>query len=325
MSREHKELKEGKRGENKRRENKRSENKRSENKEENDENWIFENYKDEKEFKQYINSLSYPELINLNNKYFSIPYEEQGLTDTLFRREIISLWVIGKKEFDENNKKEDLNRIFNTFNDKKEFEDYLNKLNDKEVLTFIKKYTNKNISQNIDKNMLRKEIIDWWLENKNKSPEDRKLFEYNEKREIYSIYDDLSLEEKNKLLTEAKKYSKKENTGKIYSTLIGNLSPEERKIIDKLKETDKYNRENKIILRKLLGKLTDKQLKEITELEDEYSREPLDFDDKDSIIEFIIDNIKLEDYMGKYLSKRKVDYNNLKYLYGQFLVNMEKY
>jgi len=157
MSREHKELKEGKRGENKRRENKRSENKRSENKEENDENWIFENYKDEKEFKQYINSLSYPELINLNNKYFSIPYEEQGLTDTLFRREIISLWVIGKKEFDENNKKEDLNRIFNTFNDKKEFEDYLNKLNDKEVLTFIKKYTNKNISQNIDKNMLRKD------------------------------------------------------------------------------------------------------------------------------------------------------------------------
>src|SRR5271156_4317043 len=135
MSKEHKKFKAGKRGEKKRRENKRSENKRSENKEENDENWIFENYKDEKEFKQYINSLSYPELINLNNKYFSIPYEEQGLTDTLFRREIISLWVIDKKEFDE----------------------YLNKLNDKEVLTFIKKYTNKNISQNIDKNMLRKD------------------------------------------------------------------------------------------------------------------------------------------------------------------------
>ena len=135
----------------------------------------------------------------------------------------------------------------------------------------------------------------------------------NIQREIHSIYDDLSLEEKNKLLTEAKKYSsKKENTGKIYSTLIGDLSPRERKIIIELKETDKYNRENKIILRKLLRKLTDKQLKEITELEDEYSREPLDFDDKDSIIEFIIDNIKLGDYIGKYLSKRKVNYDNLK-------------
>ena len=116
MSREHKELKEGKRGENKRRENK----------EENDENSIFEDFKDEKEFRQYINRQSFQFLVNLNNGRFSIPYEEQGLTDTLFRREIVRLWVIGKK-FDEN-KKKILNRIFNTFNDKKEFEDYLNNL-----------------------------------------------------------------------------------------------------------------------------------------------------------------------------------------------------
>lgn len=220
------------------------------------------------------------------------------------------------------------NWIFDNFNNKVDFENYINTLSNTELLKLIKKYTKKDKYdklKTLDPSVLEERIINWWIKNKDELPDDRNDFEYiegkkKEEKKTHSIYDDLSVEEKNKLLT-------KEKTKKIFYSLIDELSNVELIILNKLKETGRYNHNSKFLVKKLLGKLTNDELKEITELEDEYTREPLDFNDKDSIIEFIIDNIDFNDYYEDYFMN-KIDMDNLKLFmksipgeYGKILNN----